>query len=449
MMIRTIPPRLPTTPPPPPPPPSGIQVKPKNGSSSRGTKWTLRTEARDGGNRNSVTLRAEGVIEIPKPQSVASLREQIARKLEVKMPSTPPPPSGAMTMSNGRTRSSLWVSDSNGQCSYVPQHDDPSNLQHLTMKTSKPSNNPQPSNYRAPQKQLSVVHEPVERHTSCITPVSFNRTVTLSSSVVVSPNMLNIGSNSTSVVPTSSSSDAFSPSAIIHKHEENNDYTCSSADDMAGSSQLNDYQKLKPVKQRVDDRPQSSLPSKTSSIVNDSFRRSTVSENAITVPQIQNPLPFVINGHNTDRNEMAIRNLEIPPSIKCCIDDIVPAKNFRTDIVQKVGSQFSASSSSIVAASTPPCEILSFWKPIELRTKMQSKSGHLHQLQSEQNQGANDILKTCNSHLSAPERELNSTSGTIPRHDAHTENSSWYRTMFKKMHVVNQLGKLLHDYLQS
>ncbi|VDO31546.1 unnamed protein product, partial [Brugia timori] len=87
MMMRTIPPRLPKTPP---PPSTEIKVRPRNGSSSGGTKWTLRTEARDGSNRNSMMVKVEGVIEIPKTQSVASLREQIAKKLEVKMPSTPP-----------------------------------------------------------------------------------------------------------------------------------------------------------------------------------------------------------------------------------------------------------------------------------------------------------------------------------------------------------------------
>lgn len=445
MMIRTIPSRLPTPPPPPPPPPpSGIQVKPKNGSSSGGTKWTLRTEARDGGNKNSMMLRAEGVIEIPKPQSVASLREQIARKLEVKMPSTPPLPTGTTTISNDRTKSPLWVSDSNGQYPYVTQHDDASSFHHLAPKTSKPNSNSHSSNHTTLQKQLSVVHEPVERHISCITPVPFNRTATLTSSVIVSPNMLNIYSNNTSIVPASSSSDTFSPSAIIHKHEENNDYTCSPANDMAESSQLNDYQKLKPVKQRVGDRQQPSLSSTTSSIANGaiSFHRSSISENATTIPQTLNPPPFFVNGHITDRNEMAIKDLEIPGSINH--DDIIPASNLRSDNTQEVGSQFGASSSSLV---TPPCEMLPFSKPMELRTKMKPENGHHHQLQPEQqSQTTSAILKTYNSQFPAPERELKGTLGTMSRHDAHTENSSWYRTMFKKMHVVDQLGKLFHDY---
>ncbi|VDM14077.1 unnamed protein product [Wuchereria bancrofti] len=77
---------------------------------------------------------------------------------------------------------------------------------------------------------------------------------------------------------------------------------------------------------------------------------------------------------------------------------------------------------------------------------MQPESGNLHQLQPEQqNQRTSGTLKTYDS-LSTPEQEIKGTSSTMPRYDAHTENSSWYRTMFKKMHVVDQLGKLFHDY---
>ncbi|CAG9532590.1 unnamed protein product [Cercopithifilaria johnstoni] len=445
MMVRTML-RIPTPPPPPPPPPppSGIQVKSKNGSSSGGTKWTLRTEARDGGNKNSMTSKAEGVIEIPKPQSVASLREQIARKLEVKMPSIPPLSSGSsMTIANGRAKSPLWISSSNEQYPYVPQHDDASKLRHVEPKMSKPSSNSQSLNHTTLQKQLSVVHEPMERHISCITPVPFNRTATLSSSVIISPNILNIYSNNISVVPTSSSSATFSLPSIIHKHKVNSDHTCSPASDMAGSDQLNDYQKLKPVKEKVDDHPQPSLSSTTSSIANGTigFHHSTISENTATPLLTLNPPSFFVNGQNTDRNETAFRILGIPASVNH--DDIVPTSNHSTDIAQEVGSQFGASSSSIVTTSTPACEMLPLWKPMELRTKMQSIGGHLHQFQSE-NLTANAILKKCNSHHSAPKREFHGTTDTIP--DDHTENSSWYRTMFKKMHVVDQLGKLFYDY---
>uniref|UniRef100_A0A0R3RWQ4 SH2 domain-containing protein n=1 Tax=Elaeophora elaphi TaxID=1147741 RepID=A0A0R3RWQ4_9BILA len=432
IMMRTIPLRLPATPPPPPPPPPlEIQIKPKNGSSSGGTKWTLRTEARDGGDKNSMTLRAEGIIEIPKPQSVASLREQIAKKLEVKMPSIPPPSSvGSMTVTNGHKRSPLWTSDLNGQYPYV-QHDDTSSFQHLAPKMSKPIGNSQSSNHTTPQKQLSIVHEPVERHISCITPIPFNRTATLSSSVIITPNTLNICSNNISVAPTSSSS---SP-AIFHKHEENNDYTCSPAYDMAGSSQLNDYQKLKPVSERVDGRLQSSLPSTTSSIANGtiSVHYSITGKNTTTALPTLNSPSFSINGHSTNRNEITIKDSELSASTTC--DGIVPDSNLRTDNTQEVGNQIAASSSPVVTTSTSPCETMPLSKPVELMTKIQPESGCV---QSEhQNIAANATLKTYNNHHSAPERELR---GTIPCHDAHTENSSWYRAMFKKMHVVDQLG---------
>uniref|UniRef100_A0A8R1XTS1 Uncharacterized protein n=1 Tax=Onchocerca volvulus TaxID=6282 RepID=A0A8R1XTS1_ONCVO len=442
MMVGTIPLRLPTPPPPPPPPPppSGIQVKPKNGSSlSGGTKWTLRTEARDGGGGNSMRLKAEGTIEIPKPQSVASLREQIARKLEVKMPSTSSPPSGSMIIGNGRSRSQLSLLDLNGQNSYISQHNDVSTLPHLALKTLKFDSNPQSSNQTALEKQLSVVHEPMERHVSCITPVPFNRTATLSSPVIISPNIRNIYSNNTSaVIPTT-----FSLPTIAHNYEENNDYTCSTTNDGTESSQLNDYQKLNPVKQRVDDRPQPSFLSTAASAANGtiSFHSSNVNENATNVSLTPNSPVFLINGHNKDKNEMTIRDLEIPTSI--IHDDIVPASNIRTEIAQEVESQLGASSSSAVTTSKPP-----FSKATELRTKMQSESCSPHHLQSEQqNQAGSVRLRTFNSLLPAPEREFKGTSGTIPRYDAHTENSSWYRTMFKKMHVVDQLGKLFHQLI--
>ncbi|EJW70588.1 hypothetical protein WUBG_18504, partial [Wuchereria bancrofti] len=275
------------------------------------------------------------------------------------MPSTPPPPSGTITISNGHTKSPLWISGSNEQYPYVPQHDDTSNFQHLATKMSKPSSNSQSSSNTTLQKQLSVVHEPVERHISCITPVSFNRTATLSSSVIVSPNMFDIYSNNTSVVPVSSSSGVFSPSPIIHKHEENNGYIPSLYNDtIAVYSQLNDYQNLKSVKHRVDNHSQPSLPS--------SIANATISFRTL------NPPSFFVNGHNTHRNQMVIKDLEIPVSMNHNdivptnnpTTDIVPTSNHRTDIAQGVGSQFNASSSLKIPTSTPPCQMLPLLKPI-------------------------------------------------------------------------------------
>ncbi|VIO87402.1 Uncharacterized protein BM_BM6571 [Brugia malayi] len=347
MMMRTIPPRLPKTPP---PPSTEIKVRPRNGSSSGGTKWTLRTEARDGSNRNSMMVKVEGVIEIPKTQSVASLREQIAKKLEVKMPSTPP----TITISNSHTKSPLWISGSNEQYPYVPQHDDTSNFQHLATKMSKLNSNSQSSSNTTLQKQLSIVHEPVERHISCITPVSFNRTATLSSSVIVSPNMLDIYSNNTFVAPVSSSSGVFSSSPIIHKHEENNGCSPSLYNDTtAVYNQLSDYQKLMPVKQRVDNRSQPFVPSTTAN--------ATISSRTLSPPS------FFVNSHNKYRNKMVIKDLEIPVSTNHTDiistnnlrSDIIPTSNHRTDIAQGVESQFDASSSSKIPTSTPPCQMLS------------------------------------------------------------------------------------------
>ncbi|VDK83501.1 unnamed protein product [Litomosoides sigmodontis] len=452
------PPAAPPPPPPPPPPPSEIQVKPKNGSSSGGAKWTLRTETRNGSDKNSMMTRAEGTVEIPKPQSVASLREQIARKLEVKMLSAQPAPNGAsMAIGSSRTRPPLWISSLNGQYPCVPQHSNASSFQHLAPKMSKPSSNSQSSNHTTLQKQISIVHEPMERHVSCITPVPFNRAATLSS-VIIAPNTSNISSNNTTVAPTSS--DIFLPPPVIHG--ENNDYKCFSANGKAASSQLSSYQKVNLVKEGAENGVQSSLPL-TTPVANGTINlhRSSVSENTASDPPVLNPPSFFVNAHRTVRNETAIKDLEISASANH--DDAVPSSNLSAaDTVQELGSQFGASSSSIVTTSrsqremlplSKPVELrteiqpemLPLSKPVELRTEIQRETDHLHQLKSEQqNLTTTAMLKTYNNRQCTQEGKPQGTSATVPRNDTHTENSSWYRTMFKKMHVVDQLGKFFY-----
>uniref|UniRef100_A0A915PJH2 Uncharacterized protein n=1 Tax=Setaria digitata TaxID=48799 RepID=A0A915PJH2_9BILA len=430
-MIRTVP--LQSSPSP--PPPSGTEVTSKNGSIS-GCMWKLRTEPRDGSNKNSVILKAEGIVEIPKPQSVASLREQIARKLEVKMPYTPPAnshPDSTMTTANCFTKSQR-DSVMNGQFSH--------NLQNGAIPTSVlntfgPTSNHKSSHQTTPLKQLSVVHEPVERHISCITPVPFNRTGTLSSSAIISSNM--------SVVATSPHSNIFSPSVIRDKYEDNNDYTDSPASDMGESNQLNDYEKLKPAKQKVDDEPQLSLPSAAASpavIGAISSRIVTVSERATTVAVKLNPPPLIVNSYSKDGNEMTVRNTEIPAS-SINQSDIIQADKVRTDAYD-IENQSGASSSSVVTTAAAPYEMPPFSKPVELRSKIKPETDSFRELQPKLQSKTPPVI--INGLPSTPEG-LKAISSTIPRYDAHTENSSWYRTMFRKMHIVDQSGKLFHRFI--
>ncbi|VDN40437.1 unnamed protein product [Gongylonema pulchrum] len=159
--------------PPAPPPPTGIPAA-VDSSSFGDAKWKMRTEA-----RNGCITKAEGSVEIPERQSVASLRKQIASKLEVKMPTTA---SSHSTATSGKTDRS---SRSGPTLFEQTNPSTVSNYQYSMPSTSYPvpsfTLNQSPTGAALP-KQQSIVHEPAQRHQSCITPVSFSRTTVLTSS---------------------------------------------------------------------------------------------------------------------------------------------------------------------------------------------------------------------------------------------------------------------------
>ncbi|VDN04027.1 unnamed protein product [Thelazia callipaeda] len=417
----------PAPPPPPPPPPPSLhsssskglqQVTANNDSSSPGKKkWTLRVESRDTGRISSTNHRTEESIEIPKPQSVASLREQIASKLERKIASHIATFNGIlpckMQLINESPSSSLKESELTTESNVIEHANEEFNhQQHLVASTSMTHGRQAvfTSQMLLPEQQ-SVVHEPVQRHLSCITPLSFNRTTVLSSSTMHSPSMSNI------------------------------------------STDGNDYQRTENIKNETRNRPimqdrgQSLLPPSALSApigIIDFNANHSLDEHA-TMPSDSSHSGFFVNYQNKSRNERASSELEKIP-----VYSNHEHENQRNGTlpVANVGgekSQFDAPSPSVTNARVlADAHKPLFSKPVELRTGIRSENGLLKTLQPETHAALHIPLKTISSHCSVPEQEMTVAAVASPQQDSHTENSSWYRTMFKKMHVVNLLGKYFY-----
>lgn len=160
---------------PPAPPP------PFSPSSSFGkTNWSMKVEGSNEGT-------AEGSVEIPERQSVATLREQIANKLEVKAPN------GTKAVVNNaqeRHRSNIApFSTELPPKSPVPfqkyvADSSPSQVgNHQRMQASMRN---QTSDSTA-QVVKPIVHEPAMRHVSCITPLPFSKSGPQSASLQSTP----------------------------------------------------------------------------------------------------------------------------------------------------------------------------------------------------------------------------------------------------------------------
>lgn len=108
-------------------------------------KWPLKTN-----NKEAIT---KSIIEVPERQSVASLRQKIASKLEVKSPCS--------------TMPSNAIASGSSQQKQVPYQ----NYLQTDTRILSPSKPTIPASTTNCSYQ---VHEPVQRHISCVTPVSFS-----------------------------------------------------------------------------------------------------------------------------------------------------------------------------------------------------------------------------------------------------------------------------------
>lgn len=161
--------------PPPPPLPLAMPSSSINENSVADGKWKVRTESKCG-------EIAQGSIEIPERQSVASLCKQIANKLDAtKKPNVSDQEQKIKNNQFENETLLLPRSKSTTNVSSINNDDDRSNRKLFNNQRNRSSTIASSINHQ--QQQQPVIHGPVKRHLSCITPVPYCKNAILKSTI--------------------------------------------------------------------------------------------------------------------------------------------------------------------------------------------------------------------------------------------------------------------------
>ncbi|VDM25525.1 unnamed protein product [Toxocara canis] len=374
-------------PPAPPPPPMSPT------SFSKGN-WSVKTKSSNDGT-------AEGSVEIPERQSVASLREQIANKLEVKAPN-----GTKAIVHNARERHRSCVTPTSFERppkSVLPLR--------FSADISAPINGSQPYVQQAPTQNHTpdstaqigkpIVHEPAKRHISCITPLPFSRSLPESASLQSVP------------VVTPASEKSFT--SDYHSNYESTPLPQSTSND--GFQASVDY---------------SEKPS--------------IRENNIATFARNSDFSSKFNVENEGRDSA----IDLTPPVKL-------ASNEPTKFTNGYASDHMlASPSSAMSASSAQPEMPPFSTPYDPETQRLQEAHHAHTSPASRSgvpAGSRDapalsLLQADGASKrddSLKQRYASISQRRTPTPDAamhqQSDTSFWYKNMFKMMHKIEQRGE--------